>query len=100
MFCEVRCLACACLFHFYNLCILPGCGTHIIPYPKKVVVSNEEFVLDSIVKIVLSKSASSELQFAAGVLIDHLSSTYGVKISITNTASPRSIVLSERNKIS
>ncbi|CAG5000832.1 hypothetical protein DYBT9275_02541 [Dyadobacter sp. CECT 9275] len=72
-------------------------GISLIPYPKEVRTSNENFTFGNETNIVLDKNASENDRFAAGELLKHLTSVTGISAKISTKPSRGSIILTRKN---
>lgn len=68
----------------------------LIPYPKEVKLTGENFVFGKNTTIILDKNASKNDKFAANELIKHLATVAGIKARITNRPSKNSIRLTRK----
>jgi hypothetical protein len=71
-------------------------GLHVIPYPREVVVSDEEFNLTAKLFVVIDKTASADDQFTAEEIVRSLRDEYGIEASVTRQSSQGAITLTRK----
>lgn len=71
-------------------------GIAIIPCPKEVRLTGTDFVLDNSITIIPDKNASPNDKFAAGQLYKYLTTNLGLKCSISQHSTGKSILLTRK----
>lgn len=71
-------------------------GIHIIPYPKEVQITGNDFNLSGNIAIVLDKNASANEKFSAEQLSVFLKEQFALSASIASTPSEKSIMLTRK----
>ncbi|MBL7737186.1 MAG: beta-N-acetylhexosaminidase [Chitinophagaceae bacterium] len=72
-------------------------GIHIIPYPKHVSLSGNDFIFGNEMTIAIDKNASEKDRFAADELKRQLKTAWGIEAGITALPSGKSIILTRNN---
>ena len=68
-------------------------GIAIIPYPQSVILSDDDFILTQDISISVEKTASAEVQFAAGELSRQLAGEWGATGRIVRSPDKADIML-------
>lgn len=77
---------------------LSSLGLHVIPYPQKVMLGGEDFVLKSNLNIVLDEGASAVDQKTAELLRQNLKEKWGLNAIISHNRGTSNIVLTRLEK--
>ncbi|MBV6643188.1 MAG: beta-N-acetylhexosaminidase [Cyclobacteriaceae bacterium] len=81
-----------------NASELSSLGLHVIPYPQKVSLGGEAFVLHSTVNIVLDNGSSEVDRKTAGLLKQNLEEKWGIEAIVTHTKGNSNIILTSLAK--
>ena len=74
-------------------------GLHVIPYPQEVELGGDDFIIESLVNIVLDDNASQTDQRTADILKDELAEKWSVSAIISNTRGDCNIILSRKGEL-
>ena len=72
-------------------------GINLIPYPQKVIFSEQNFHPGNQVSIVLDKNASEDDRFTAGELKERLQNEWNIQTEIESKTTGKKIILSRKN---